>query len=439
MQKIKFYIKSYIFQNMFLEKLLSKEYLSKRPFLVNFISLNISSGINKILNFILFIFLIRFLTVADYGIYTLVWAHISLLSPLLDLGTTSYSLINLSSKKLQEFKFLLSLRLILSVVVFLLTIFLGIVIGYKIDIIIYIVLTSVVIISNMWSGSYLILTSVKEKNYLSSLLSIYFNFFLIISLISFLVILKKISVVFIVIFIFYNIYTIANIIAIKKELKILRLSFNYKKWFNIMKNSYIFVLIAFFGGLYFKLDILLLKLLKSETEVGIYSAGYKFFEALIFIASSYSITAVPVLSRILDSGIEQFFIKVKKDVTYLGIIGISISFTLYFISPIILQFLLHKDYLFSLEVLRIVIFSLPFILISSVFMNMLYILKKAYIVILLFIFQTVFNLILNLIYIPKFSFLASSYITLFGEALNMLILMLIFRYIRNRMKYSTLI
>lgn len=415
------------------ERSLIIDTIRKRKFFLNFLSLNISSGLNKVFNFILFIFLLRYLSISDYGIYTLVWAQVGLLSPFLDLGTTTYGLVNLPDKKISHFNSLLSFRLFLAGIVFLLTLLLGVFFQYQTLLLFYIILTSFTIFSSMWSGSFLILTSIKEKNYQASIVSTVFNFTLIAILIASLLVFKNLLVIFIVVFILYNIYSVYNMYLIKQELGYLKLSFDYKMWLRILKKSYVFVLIAFFAGLYFKLDVVLLQILKSEKEVGIYSAGYKFFEALIFFASSYNFTAIPILAKIAKSSNEMFVKKIKKDAFFLLILGILVSGTVFIISPLILPFVLKNYSSDILAVLRIVIFTLPFILVSSVFFNALYILKKTYIVVILFIFQTVFNLVLNLIFIPIYSYYASATITLVGELINTIILVAIFLILKKHL------
>lgn len=405
------------------------------PFLFNFLSLNISSAINRILTFILFFFLIRYFSVEDYGIYILVWAHVGILSPILDLGTTSYSLIYISSEKMKKYNSLLSLRLILSLIVFPLNIILGIILYNKVNITLYIILTSFVIFSNMWFGSYLILTSIKEKNYLAAIMSSIFMLILVVFLILSLIFTKNILLIFVLVFILYNLYSIINILLIKKEINI-KFTLDYSNWLYIIKKSYIFVLITFFAGIYFKFDVVLLKLLQSEHDVGIYSAGYKFFEALIFIASSYTFTAIPILAKLVNKDLHRFFERVKRDVLLLGAIGILTSTAVYLLTPMFLPLILKSNYLPSQLVLRIVIFALPFIFISTIFMNALYVLKKIYIVLLLFIFQTIFNLTLNYIFIPQYSYLASAYITVVGEALNALLLILILIKIKKNLNIS---
>ena len=72
------------------------EEIKKRPFYLNFFSLNISSVTNKILHFVLFLILINYFKPEEFAIYTLAWTQIGLLLPLVDFGTTSYGLVHIN-------------------------------------------------------------------------------------------------------------------------------------------------------------------------------------------------------------------------------------------------------------------------------------------------------------------------------------------------------
>lgn len=398
-----------------------------KTFFVNFFSLNVSSFLNRVLNFLLFIFLIRYLTTAEYGIYNLVWAHISLLSPFVDFGTTTYGLVHLAEEKKRELSTLLSLRLSLAVIMVVLTILLAIIFQYSVSIILFIVLTSVVIISNMWSGSYLLITSVKQKSYLASIVSIVFNSFYIAFLIVQLFFFKSLSFIFYFISVFYLIYAVLNYFLVKYEVGQFNLIFDIEAWKNIVKKSYMFVLISFFAGLYFKLDVILLKMLRTPAEVGIYSAGYKFLDAFMFIAASYSFVGTPILSKRYNSDTQNFQKKVWKDVIFLSGIGLGAAIANYVLAPFVLRYILHGDFTYSLSVLRVVIWALPFILATTVFLNALYIMKKTQWVVGLFMFQTVFNLSMNMVFIPRYSYIGSAYITVIGEVLNAVITLIMVR------------
>ncbi|MCL4386392.1 MAG: oligosaccharide flippase family protein, partial [Cyanobacteria bacterium] len=396
-------------------------------FLLNFFSLNFSSLAGKFLNFILFLFLIRYLAVNEYGIYTLVWAQISLLSPLVDFGTTSYGIVHLSPEKEDKFVKLFNLRIFLSVIVFVLTLFFAFFL-FKSNLKIFglIALTSFTIFTNLFSGTYLIRNAITGKIYNSSIVSTFFNLFLVIALILGLITFRSINLVFIEIFIIYNLNSLVNFFLVTKDLVRFKFKLDFTSWFKLIKKAYIFVLISFFAGLYFKLDVFILQIFKGEKEVGVYSAGYKFFEALITIAGSYNIASTPIFAKLVNNNMKLFLHKIKKDFLFLLFIGSSVVLVTELLGPLFLPYFMKGNYESSIQVLRVVIIGLPIILLSSIFLNALYVLRKAYLVIYIFAIQTIVNFILNLILIPKYSYMASSYITVFSEMTNFILILIVF-------------
>ena len=372
--------------------------------------------------------MINYFKPEEYGVYTLAWTQVGLLLPLLDFGTTSYGLIHINDSIEKKVKELFSLRFYLSLITFVLTIILAILFNYPLSILIPIILTSFVIFANMFSGTYLILTSIKQKSYLASIVSMIFQIFLVISLIVGVLITKELLIVFIITFILYNLYSLINFLLVKGEVGSLSLKINLEQWSVIIKKSFIFLLISLLAGFYSKVDILILNILKGKQAVGIYSAGYRFLDALMFIVASYNISSMPIFSKLAKEKKGNIFVnKIKKDVVLVFLIGIIIALGFYFMGPIILPIFFKSTYFQSIQVLRIIIFALPLILLTSVFLNSLFALNKAKTVIYIFLFQLIFNVGLNYLLIPRFSFFASAYITLLGEAINTLLTFVVLR------------
>ena len=404
------------------------EEIKKRPFYLNFLSLNISSIVNKILHFILFLILINYFKPEDYGVYTLAWTQVGLLLPLLDFGTTSYGLVHINDAIDKKVRELFSLRFYLSLITFVLTLVLAIIFHYPSSVMIPIILISFVIFANMLSGTYLILTSVKQKSYLASIVSMIFQVCLVISLIAGVLVTRQLMPVFIITFILYNLYSLINFLLVKNEVGSLSLKINLKQWSAIIKKSFVFLLISLLAGFYSKADVLILNFLKGKQAVGIYSAGYRFLDALMFVVVAYNVSSMPLFSNLVKEKKRNIFInKIKKDVVLVFSIGIFIALGFYFLGPVVLPVLYKNTYLQSIQVLRIIIFALPLILLTSVFLNSIYALNKAKTVIYIFLFQLVFNIGLNYLFIPKFSFFASAYITITGELLNTLLCFIILR------------
>lgn len=404
------------------------EEIVKRPFYLNFVSLNISSLINKVLHFLLFLILINYFKPEEYAVYTLAWTQVGLLLPLLDFGTTSYGLVHITESIEKKVKELFSLRFYLSLITFTLTIILAILFRYPSNILVPIILISFVIFANMFSGTYLIFTSIKQKSYLASIVSMIFQMFLVVSLIVGVLITKKLLTVFVITFVLYNLYSLINFFLVRKEVGRLSLKINLKQWLAIIKKSFVFLLISLLAGFYSKADVLILNFLKGKQAVGIYSAGYRFLDALMFIIASYNISSMPIFSQLAKEKKENLFInKIRKDIILVFIIGMAIAFGFYFLGPVILPILFKSTYFQSIQVLRIVIFALPLILLTSVFLNSIYALNKAKTIIYVFLFQLIFNVGFNFLLIPKYSFFASAYITIAGELVNTLFCLIILK------------
>ena len=405
------------------------EEIIKRPFYLNFFSLNFSSIINKILHFFMFLVLIRFFSPSTYALYTLAWTHIGLFQPLIDAGTTTYGLVNLDQKNNKRNLDLFNLRIFLGFFATLITILSMFIFPYQKTLYLPIFLTSTVILSNSISGSFLIFTSIKEKAYIASFISLFFQINLVILTVLLVSLTKSIYSVFIVIFLIYSIYIIVCLYLIKKEIGDVKLAVNLKSWLPIIRKSVIFLTISLLASFYSKIDVILLNKIKGEAAVGIYSSAYKFLDALLFIAASYNISSMPLFSRLAKENITLFRTKIKKDILMLSFIGFSIAAGVYFFSPILLPFIFKNDYLKAVIPLKIIIFSLPLILLTSVALNSLYSLKKEKIVIFVFTFQLIYNFFANYFLIPRFSYLASSWITVIGELINTILLFAILRYV----------
>lgn len=409
---------------------LATNMIKQSKFLTNFFSLNFSSLANKLFHFALFIFLVRTLPPEKYGIYVIVWAFIGFFTPLIDLGTTTYGLVYLPKQKQTMINNLISMRFYIAGLIFLATNLAALFLfKSQREIIIYIFLTSVVILSNVWSGSYLIINSIKEKIIKSSIVSLIFNFAYILTIIIGLLLKKELMTIFLIIFITFLLYTVINFFLVKEEIGKLRLTIDLTIWKKVLSKSYIFILISFVAGLYFKQDVFLLKYLKSESTVGIYSAGYKFLDALLLLAASYNITVTPIFSKLVK---ERHLLKKKmvKDFILLFGIGCLTVIFFYIFGPLVLPLILKGKYLSGIKIAQIVVLALPFILITSIFYNVLYAFDMAKYVFFVFLIQVIINLIFNLIFIPIYSYYAAAWITVFSEMMNML---LAFYFVKRRL------
>lgn len=395
-------------------------------FLKDFFSLNFANFLNRIFHFGLFLFLIRILEPKEYGLYTLVWAYIGFFNPFMDLGTTNYGLVYSPREDKKRLNQLISFRFFIGlVIIFLVNLSALIFFRNNFKQFLYISLCSMVVLSNVWSGSYLIINSLKQKVVNSSILSFIFNLFFVSLIIIFYFLFKSLTAIFLAVFISYFLYFIFSYLLVKKEIGDYYFSLNFNWWKKIVFRSLVFLLIGFFANLRFRVDVFLLDYFQSTKAVGLFSSAYKFFDAAVMIAGSYNIVAMPIYSRMAKDW-NQLKRKIKKDLIFLWIIGFVIAFGFYFFGPLFLNLLMTKKYIDSVLLARVLILDLPIILLLSVVYNLFYAFKKANYVLNIFIFRSLLTIILNIILIPKYSYWSSVMVIIFSDCLTLLLLSYLF-------------
>ncbi|MCS7092813.1 MAG: polysaccharide biosynthesis C-terminal domain-containing protein [Patescibacteria group bacterium] len=411
------------------------EELKKRIFYVNFFAQSLFSVLNRILAFAHFVFLINLFPPNEYGIYSLAWAHLSLFLPLIDFGSTNYGIIDLPKQTLLKFSHILSFRLFLSAIALLMSLISLMVFPYSATIKLAVLLISVVFFHTGLFGSLVIKLTNLNRAYLSSIMSFFFQLFLTASMILFGFLTGEIFSVFLAIFIGYLAFSAILVLCLSRVENNLRIDLlALDKFLSIAKSGYLYLLISLFARWYSRTDFFLLNFFNGEEAVGIYSSAYKFLEALMFLVTSYNLSSLPIfVSFFKNSKFDWLRLKIKKDFLFLAIVGFLISFGFYFFSDLLLRFIFQNDYLQAIPVIRVIIFALPLILLTSIFFNFFYTIGKAWLVLSLMVFQLFFNFILNWLLIPKYSYIASAYVSVIAEGINLLVCLFLYRKMMNKL------
>ncbi len=379
--------------------------------------------IGKVISFVHVVLLIRLITQAEFGLYSLIWAHLGLLVAWQDLGTTSFGMLQGKYKnKLLIFNNLLSLRLLLALIVAIFTVALAFFFNYSPSIILLIISFISLYLSNAVSGYLLIISSLKRNLYLPTLYSTVFDAVRVVISLSVLYFTKNLYLTLYTISAGYFIYALILLFIINKKFITYTWQFNRKVIKHILRSSLVFSLISFFATVYFRADFIILERLKGGETLALYSAAYKFFEVALILIPSYNFSSVPTFKILYNTDRTAYRSKIVSDSVFLlAISSIVIAATLLLGKPIISIFF-SKNYLPALPLLNTLIFSLPFLLLISVFLNALYAQRKEWLIVGLFFFQMIFNIGANLYFVPQYGAYASSIITVMGEGINMALL-----------------
>ena len=87
---------------------------------------------------------------------------------------------------------------------------------------------------------------------------------------------------------------------------IFSLSFDWQAWKKFLRESYPVGISAIIVFAYFKLDTILLSILKTNADVGIYNAAYKVVENVAFFPAMFVGLVMPIMSRYIFHEREKF-------------------------------------------------------------------------------------------------------------------------------------
>ncbi len=200
-----------------------------------------------------------------------------------------------------------------------------------------------------------------------------------------------------------------------------KLNFDINRWKNFLKESWPIGLSVIVTFIYFKADTLLLKAMKSNADVGIYGAAYKVLENITFFPGMIIGLMMPMFSYYIFKDRQKFQRLVNENFKLFTILIIPLIIIVMFFAENIIAIVAGPQFTASATVLRIVIFSLVFIFFGMLFGNILLVAKLQKQQLLALTAVAIFNVSANLILIPKYSYLATSAVSVATEFLVVLL------------------
>lgn len=183
----------------------------------------------------------------------------------------------------------------------------------------------------------------------------------------------------------------------------------------LFKKVWPLAVVFILSAIYFRIDMMMLEVMKGEKAVGFYSAAYKLIEFLSIIPGTVTIAALPGLTKEYSANVESFRASFFKTVTALGIGGVAIGLFLYLFSKHIVLLLygpLFSDSVLSLSILSVVVL---FLFVNGYFAYVTIATNNDRAVALILVISTILNVLLNYYLIQKYSHVGAALSTLFSE------------------------
>ncbi|HNR95997.1 MAG TPA: oligosaccharide flippase family protein [Anaerolineae bacterium] len=167
---------------------------------------------------------------------------------------------------------------------------------------------------------------------------------------------------------------------------------------------------------FFQVDVLLLKPLRGDVEVGYYGAAYRYIRALDIIPSYFTMAIFPLISRMAESSHESLKRAYILSVKLLILVALPVAVGTTFLARDLILVLAGAEYLpQSMIALQLLIWYMPIGFINSVTHYVLIAINQQRFLTRAFVFGAAFNIISNLLLIPRFGYAAAAGVTVLSE------------------------
>ncbi|MEI7621087.1 MAG: flippase [Candidatus Moraniibacteriota bacterium] len=381
----------------------------------------IFSVVTKILSTILALvgigFITRYLGKEGFGDYSTVLAFFAFFGSAADLGLYGITAREISRPDADEKKIIsnaLALRLSSSLLVFFITPLFVYFLPYSSDVKFGILIAAA---SFVFSTTYMVLNGVFQKNLamdkvasaevLGKILQILIIILAVKLNLGFLAIIFSVLASMILNF--------AIILLLARKYVSLSLQFDFAYWKKFLREAAPLGFASLIIFVYFKIDTILLSILKTNTEVGLYNAAYKVLENITFFPAMIIGLLFPLFSRHIFSDKAEFSRIANETLKVFVLLLVPLVIGVLFLAEGVIKLIGGNAFAQSANILRILIFAVVFIFFGSLFNNILTAGKHQKKMILPLILCAIFNITANLIFIPHYSYNAAAVTSVLTE------------------------
>jgi O-antigen/teichoic acid export membrane protein len=200
----------------------------------------------------------------------------------------------------------------------------------------------------------------------------------------------------------------------RKYIKI-KLQFDFSYWKEFLKESLPMGAVAIISFVYFKMDTILLSVIKGGADVGIYNAAYKVLENSTFFPALICGLVLPIMSRDIFTNRKNFQIISDQTLKFFILLIVPLTIVTLFLSEGIIGLIGGAAFTESAHVLRILIFALALIFFGHFFNAILIVSNLQKKLMLVLLVAAIVNISLNAIAIPRFSYLGAAYVSVITE------------------------
>ncbi len=235
----------------------------------------------------------------------------------------------------------------------------------------------------------------------------------------------------------YAVGNVVNFVAsliLGQQFARVRLRYEPSYWKQIALEAWPMGIVIILGSIYFKIDTVMLSLMKSSVDVGIYGAPYKIIEVILTVPTIFLGNVFPILTRYLDTQDERLTRVFERAVDALQILAVPVVVGVIVLAQPILAFVVGEAYVVestfslmgtamtSVQALQVLILAVGISFFSNLFNYLLVAGGRQRQLILPSLLFVGVNIGANLLIIPSLSYLGASLSTVLTELVVMVVL-----------------
>jgi O-antigen/teichoic acid export membrane protein len=207
----------------------------------------------------------------------------------------------------------------------------------------------------------------------------------------------------------------ASAFALASRLTRVRPSFEGAEARRLTKASLPVGLFMILGIVHFRIDTVLLSILKPLADVGVYSVAYRFIEQVLYIPSFFVAAVFPIIASYHATGDAFLKTAIDKSFAFLVILGFPVTAALFVLAPDVVNLVAGPEFDEAVTPLRILVLSSIFFFTNALFSSLLVIYNLERQLAVLAAVVVVGNVALNLVLIPAYSYTGAAVATVITE------------------------
>lgn len=379
--------------------------------------------LTRAISFFYIIYLAKTLGVSDFGLYTVALAYFSIISGIADFGFNRFLIREVAKDRSKVFELLWNvviLRLTLTTILFaIFSLVLYFLDPDKMRVSLILLVTLAIVPQSVALSFDAIFVAIQKLQFSAVAL---FSSSLSTAMVGLFLVQSGFGPIGAVnaLIIGQAIYFLILAILLQKHMSLSPSPFSPPIIKKIILGSLPYGVLGIIGLVSFRVDTLILVYFRGNFETGIYSAAYKFLDAVVFIPTAFATASFPVLVKSLIDNLPHVRKIYFKSIKMMFLVGLIVMLIYIFVMPEIMKFLL-PNYLSSVDILKILSLSIPLIFIHIPSGQVLLSTDK-YLKHLLIIYIVLFsiNLLLYFTFIPAFGALGAAWVTVGSEMLTFL-------------------